>query len=342
MASTGNRRLDQLIQTLVNPNASYQDKSSALKQLELVVQSGPEQRATVAMGLRDNGLGINAKGKITTQGGKSPLPQAGDFTQGQWGTVNAQMGASPLRSPVRSGGGNSVGQSAEDTMGPGLSLTEQRTRYPGVAGAENYPDAGAGTGAGGDPGFESGTPYNSADARVDSKYGNTFFGGVPEANLNEVAGSPDMAWSLFRTRGGPGGGDLQNSTIGRYGDDNFKSSMFFQDILGGAGQSNPDFLGSTDAAMRRQMTPGGGYTDPAKLLNATFAKLANEPDAATQEMMIDEALRQIEPYISPGQYQMMQSRVQRAMEQHLAYGLEAGTEDLNGVLLQSLQRAIGM
>jgi hypothetical protein len=334
---------------MANPNSSTDARIRAMRTLESMIQRTPAIRQSVIMGLRDNGMTLNAENRIITTTGGAAVP-------GPWSQANSAMasGMQAQMTPPRPTAGDALSNANKAGSGQGIGLRSTQdsldSRYPdqrAIGGTDSIFYEPGQLAPGGetqslDAGFTMGRPADPNDYGVDPKYKDTFFGGLPGVSIDEAAADPDTAWSLFRTRGGPGRGSLQNSTVGQYGENNFRSAMDLAGILGETGMGPQDTLGYTDASMRRQMTPGGGYMDPAKILNAAFAQIGAQPDVAEQERLIQTALQAVEPYMDPTQYRMMQSRVNRAIENYVTYGLENGTEDLNGVLLQSLQRAIGM
>lgn len=218
-------------------------------------------------------------------------------------------------SPMSTGGGTGVVSNASTGLSSGT---------PNAASSQG--------GAGADP-----QDYKSG------QYANTFFGSVDPNAIDELAGSPAAAWSLYKTQGGPGGGSLQNSMLGRFGQNNFQSLMGLAPYLNDQGSLPADTLNFAGQGMGQNMQGGGQYMDPSKILNAAFSRIGSDPSVANQETAVQDVLNQIAPYMDPTEYKMLQNRVNDVLDQYMTYGLQAQNsgKDLSGVLLKQIQNAIG-
>lgn len=348
MASSGIREVDNLIQAVINPQSPPAEKMRALQTLETLIKSSPQIRSQIAMGLRENGLGINGQGRIvSTATGQSPVgsPMGAAASGGAWSQAMAQM--TPA-GPVRTAN-DALGAANKASSGQGIGLRPANPDV-GIQGTSSKTirpagslDNGFNGGSGGIPGA---VQPQSGSATSGQDYSGTFFGSAMPASLQEIVARPGAAEALWRTRGGPGGGSLANSSASQYGSDDFQSAMVLGDIFGKTGgglMTEPgNVLGFTNDFMNSQTGGGGQYADPAKIMNQIMAAAQAAPDEASQRMILQSGIESMQPFMTPMSYQMLQSRLSQVMDEYTTYGLENGTADLSGVLLQEIQRAIGL
>lgn len=330
---------------LVGPNIDQQ--AFAARTLKTLLRSSPQLKPAIELALRDYDLKVqvvNGEPRIFDARGGEPgmaTRSASGNPNNQWATANRTMGDNAISAATKTSNANAGGLSGASPQSGANQGGTWEQNWINSGGASDILGADQGPGFSGS--FESGGASDPSDITTQNpRYKGSFFSGVQPDALDELAANPDQAWSLFRTRGGPGGGDLRNSTASIYGQNNFGSAMNLAGILGGRGMGPQDTLGFTSEMMQQGMNGGGRYVDPAKILNAAFQNIGKEPDAFTQQNQIKQTLDSLEPYMDPTQYQALQSRIGRVMDDYLAYGLENGTSDLSGVLLQAMQRAIGM
>lgn len=336
------------IATLNSDKATPQQKNVAKQTaIRLVTQYG----GTMNNILQQAGWQVSGNKLLYRQSGQGG--QGGQWVEANWNSTGP-VGANGSAQASPTNQWDAAVRAASDNNQPTMHNTSSALPYDPMRDASSttggntnglYDDAanGAASGPGFDGGFQSGGQASSGSIRdTKPQYGGTFFGGVQDDALDELQAHPEQAWQLFRTRGGPGGGSLANSTASLYGQNNFMSNMALGDILGGPGKGPEDVLGFANDAMSQDMRGGGRYTDPAKILNAAFANIGKESDAFSQQDMILQTLDALEPYMSSGEYERMRRRTQRAIDEYMAYGLENGQSDLSGRLLQSIQQAIGM
>lgn len=346
MASSGIPQIDQLIQRVVRSN-DPQDRMKALQALNQMIQSSPQLRGAIAQGLRDNGLGINAQGQVVST--STGLPPTGSTTGvptgNAWAAARAQMGPTPLSAEQTTRNNMSAGRDARQQQAEAADRESKSSSIytgvdPSTIKAGGIPEEPIGPGSPGE--FSNASISTDPIFTSRPEFKNSFFGNVQGDAIDELAADPQQAWSLFRTRGGPGGRSLQNSTASLYGANDFESAMNLAPFLASDGLLSPaDQLGFTDQMMKRGMSGGGNYVDPSKVLNAAFENIGKDPNFLNQQTGIQTVLDAVAPYINQTQYQMLQRRIQDVMDRYLTYGLENGTEDLNGVLLDMVYNAIG-
>jgi hypothetical protein len=341
--SSGIANVDKLIQTMMNPSAPYAQKAEAATTLETIMQSSPTLAPAITASLKSYGL--------TVQGGQIKMagqdvfsaPQSG--TPGVWGSAMAQM--TPPRDVRTASDSLSAANKASSGQGIGLRPASTDVGIQGTSSRTIKPPGSLDNGFnGGNGGMPSATQPNSGNATSGGDYSGTFFGNAMPASLQEIVARPGAAEALWRTRGGPDGGSLANSSAAQYGSDDFQSAMVLGDIFGKTGgglMTPPDqVLGFTNDFMGSQMGGGGQYADPAKIMNQIMAAAQAAPDEASQRMILQQGIESMQPFMTPMSYQMLQSRLSQVMDEYTTYGLENGTADLSGRLLQEIQRAIGV
>ena len=325
-AQSGNSAVDTVnmqIRVLNSPTATAQQKAQAANIILAAQRGAGSATGAIQQLLQKNGWAISGNQLIYLATGQPQNTNMGDA--GESTTINP-------------------GQFGRNKWDQARKAADQVTLRPGAAGghgSQAMPNAvnanGDGT-AGGPGGIPSADPANAGDFNG-GDYSGTFFGNVDPAAINDLAASPDMAWGTYLTQGGKGGADLHNTAMSKYGEDEFRAAMGLAPFLNGDNGSPANTLGFADSMMKRGGAGGGQYVDPSKIMNALFQKLGSDPSVANQEMIVD-TLRYLQPFMDQTQYRMMLNRIQPAFDQYTTQGLADPTQDMSGMLLDQLQKAL--
>lgn len=339
-------QLDHLIAILESGATPEQKASAERSLLQYGVTHGQDQVNAV---LRTHNMQLGAGHVMYYQNGQwVPMAQSNgqpfDYSSGDPGTINPRaMGNNAWRQAV-----NSVSQADSAMKSRRLAGNQpaQRTTPTDGSGGSSFgavdlngdgiPDtSGASPSTGGGL---AGTTPSALNGGTDP---NSFFGGVTGDAINELAGDPNQAWALYQTRGGPNRGDLSNSSVTKYGQNDFQAAMALAPYLngpggGGGGAGTLDFTGK----MMDQSLKPGTYVDPSKVFDATLSHLTGQP-VSTQEQGITDLLNNMGAYMDPTQFQMLKARVNQVMNQYITQGLEGGSANQSGQLLQMVRQAAG-
>ena len=313
----------------------------------------PNAAQMVAPLLQAAGLQMAGGQIVPSSAGQMPGGGGVAGAPGQWATALQSMpqGSPQIQGPSQPAqmtdprmqaraAGNTPGAQPSTSAERDASLDNFNATSAAVA------NAGGVAGSGGDG--LGGTPASGQLATEHPEWANTFFGSAQPGALDALAAEPDQAWGMFVGQPNPGGGgnSLYNSTASGYAENDFKSAMRLGGILGGAGSGPGDTLNFADSWTKSAIGGNGNnqYGDPSKILQQALAVAASPENAnneTNQRMIIDSALKAVEPYMDPTQYEMLMNRVGRVMNDYMVQGVNNGMQDQSGVLLDQIYGAIG-
>lgn len=321
------------------------DRGAQMQLREMAANPNPTVQPLVLSMLHRSGLGKDARPDIGAPGAGASLSPAGTnmLPSGPTGGAQQMQAASLAANSAKTLSAGSR-QKGAGIVGPDRSWAETRDQMDRQAtyGDDNLPNTEDDVSS-----FSvGGNPASAGSMTGDHpEWAGTFFGGAQPGSLDALM-DPDTAFSLYKTRGGPGGGSLANSSAAQYGEDDFKAAMRLGGIMGGGINGPGDTLAFADDWMHDATGAGakggGQYADPGKILEQALQMAQNDPNPDNQENIILGALQAVKPYMDPTQYAMMSNRVNQVMDEYLAHGLENGMEDRSGRLLDQVYGALGM
>lgn len=332
-----------MIQAIKGGSPEMQAKA---QQWLVLMMQDPNGRRVIAPLIQEAGLTV-MNGQVIPVGTR---PSTGMPSTGLSGNPNASGKGGPPNQWSSALNGPILGPDIREEDNPGFRSRQQeeqtsRSNYlpgqpPGAIGTANAnidPMTGQ-------PRTVGSTTPSGGDVRTaHPEWANTFFGGAQSGAIGDLAASPDSAEALWRQRGGPNGGSLANSMASQFGSNDFQSAMQLAPLLGDPNM--PMDAGSTlnfaDSWMKDYMGAGGSYADPGKILTQALGNIGNVSDPFMQQQMIGDAISSTEPYMDPMSYKMLKNRVARILDEYLAYGVENGSADLQGVLLDQIYAAVG-
>lgn len=332
-------RVQRALQVLTSP-ASSADKYNAQGVILSAFQQNPNETPRINAMLKKSGF-IIVDGKLlwhSPSGEWIPPTDANGqpWTNGAPGTGTSMMGQSNQWKNAQlklSQGPGSTQPPPGSVRMPGVDPNDKRS--VDELNLQNDINSRGGV----DAVFGGSTP---GDIYGSSDYGNSFFRGTPGAGINELAGSPGTAWSMYLMQGGPNGGSLQNAGISEFGQNDFNAAMDLAPYLTGTGGgkgSGLDILNFTQGMMDRG-TQAGQYVDPSKVFNQTIQGLQGQPLAA-QEAGISKLIDSLGAYMDPTRYAMLRARIQQVMDQYITQKVTNPTGDQSGLFLQMIQQAAG-
>lgn len=344
MASSGSPQIDNLIQQLKSPNIGQ--KQFAAKTLSTILQSSPQLRPAIEMGLRDNGFFIK-----TINGGQVIVDAQGNLAGGgatsasgtpnnQWADAGRALGdpgryinASTGISNANSGG---LSGTAQTTVRGGSSDTRD------IPGGDNWEadwiSGGGGPGGENAVGLPGGSLPGAGDigGQTDPRYNKSFFGGMPGTALTDMANNADVAGAAWRSQPG-----VRNTGLEQYGQDDFQALHGLSGFLSGGGIVDPQQqMGFVQDAMDLQSGGGGQYIDPKKLIQQLLQSAGNASTPQAQELILQNLTQNLSPFLGRSQNQMLQAQLGQILDDYTTYGLKGG--DLQGNLLSRIQAALGI
>lgn len=323
----------RLTQILNSPNATANQKAEAVNMILQLQRSNGPLTGEIQQILQSNGGWMIRGNEIVYGEGANPPVQSSRSDDMSAQTIDPNAYSRSKWASARQAVDNMSGLKPGANVAPdGRSIGA-----PGVYA----------TGGGSTPGssYDVGTSTadaNSVGASMDG-YDNTFFSGIQSGALNDVANNPNAAAALWRTRGGPGGGSLANSSASIYGEDDFMAAMNMAELMGNPNQvmAPQDKLKFTNDWMGNAQQ-GGNYVDPGKLASQLLGNIGQVQDPFMQEELIDKAISALRPYMTDTSFKMLSSRLNRISDEYTTYGLENGTADLSNVLLNEVYKALGV